>query len=520
MTLLGLDLNASRARAVQGRAAEYALALPLDPPALELPLVVSLAGAQPEVGAPGLRLTRLLPHLTCQNFLANVGKNGQAVSPEPFALPSSPAPRHAEEPPRCWQLGMRRPEAEQALALVWQRLRPACQAAAGVVLALPGYLARAQVDQVRRLGDEQHVRILGTLPSLMAAALAGYADQHWGSAALVLDVDEHALSFGLVRALDGQAHLLETRHFPALGLPAWKDRLINALADCCVLQSRRDPRDVPVAEQALYEQLDALLDAGLHQRTIQLGIQGTHWYQNLLLAPEQTAAFCGALLRRLMKELHALWDNLSPDDLPSVLLLTNAAARLPGLLDRLRLFMDEHSPVSKSRARATRLGEEDFGEGLLDGANVEYPSVTVLPPDAVARGAHGIAGHFTRGQVPGNHLELVAPLPLPQPADMGPPRLSFEGQEILLDEPNFIVGSQPGCHLHVDSRLHPSVAPRHCEIVFDHRTYVLFNRSRAGTLVNDQPVHGSVVLHAGDLIRLGADGPQIRFVGQAEGVRA
>jgi pSer/pThr/pTyr-binding forkhead associated (FHA) protein len=42
---------------------------------------------------------------------------------------------------------------------------------------------------------------------------------------------------------------------------------------------------------------------------------------------------------------------------------------------------------------------------------------------------------------------------------------------------------------------------------------VLYTRSKEGTLVNDSPVTGSVMLRAGDWIRLGARGPVVRFLG-------
>src|SRR5207249_3386632 len=121
------------------------------------------------------------------------------------------------------------------------------------------------------------------------------AEQSWAGSVIVVDIDDHALSIGLLRALDGEAHVLEARHFPQLSLRVWQDRLINALSDTCVLQSRRDPRDVPMAEQALYEQLDGLLDAALNGRMIQIAIQAPQWYQNLLVRPEETVSFCAHL---------------------------------------------------------------------------------------------------------------------------------------------------------------------------------------------------------------------------------
>ncbi|MCI0380565.1 MAG: FHA domain-containing protein [Gemmataceae bacterium] len=491
--LVGLDLNASRARAVHGPVGEFALALPLDPPAADLPMVLSLEKATLALGRPGVRLLRQSPHLACVDFFACLGANGAA--------------------PRTWKAGRHQLDSNAALQTVWHHLAPVCKKSAGVVLTLPPYLSRWQADVIRHLGEQVRVPVLGSVPSVLAAAMAGYAEQTWIHAVLVVDADEHAMSLALIRAADGQAHILEARYLPHLGLRLWKDRLLNALADCCVLQSRRDPRDSPAAEQSLFEQIDPLLEACQHGRMVQLGLQAAHWYQNLVVHPDQTGAFCGALAHHAVAEIDAFCARLAPEERPGAILLTAETGRLPGLPAALRRFMERRA---KDRLHAglngAPLDDEDFGAGLLASED-ELPSVIVLSPDAPARAVHGLGAHLCRGDVPRGHLELIAPLPLPQPAEAGPPRVHFHGQDFYLIEPNFHLGSQIGCHLWFDSRRFPMVAPRHCEIIFDHRTYLLFNRSRDGTTVNDLELHGSVTLRSGDRIRLGDRGPLVRFLG-------
>jgi hypothetical protein len=157
---------------------------------------------------------------------------------------------------------------------------------------------------------------------------------------------------------------------------------------------------------------------------------------------------------------------------------------------------------------------DDFGENLLLAHPGETGSVTVLAADAVARTAHALASCFLRGDLPRGHLDTVAPLLPPQREEVGPARLHFRGRDYLLSGLVFTLGRQPGCDLVFDGGLHPEVAPRHCEIVFDHQTYLLRDRSRAGTFVNERPVQQQVRLHPGDWIRLGPDGPLVRFLGQ------
>jgi hypothetical protein len=494
MSLVGLEINGTRVRGVLGPLGDYPLPLPLDPPAQHLPLALSLEKSSIEVGAAALRLLRQRPHLVCHGFLATLDNSD-----------------------KTWQAGRHRLDAAAAMAAAWQRLEPMCRKSRGVVATLPGYVAKTTATKVLDLGARNKVGVLGSLSAPLAAALVGYAEQAWVETALVIDVDDHALTLALVKSLDGLAHVLDNRSFTHLGIRAWKDRLLNALSDCCVLQSRRDPRDAPAAEQALYEQLDGLLEASFQGRFVHLGIQAASWYQNLLVRPEQAAGFCGQLIRKLFVEIENLLLGVPPEEMPTSILLTHDAGRLPGVTLPLRALVDDWINHPVSSQLKTPIPDEDFGEDLLRDTGQETPRVAILSADALARSAHALGAWLQRGELPPGHRDMVAPLPLPQPVEAGPARLHFQGQEYVIAEPTFCLGSHTGCHLVIDADRHPGVASKHCEILHDRRAYVLYNRSQAGTLVNDSPVTGSVNLHAGDWIRLGARGPVVRFLGQADG---
>src|SRR5262249_27317853 len=155
-------------------------------------------------------LSRQKPHVLCQGFLPLLGRT----------------------PAKHWRVGRHNFDAEEAVELVWKRLAPACKQAEAVMLGLPGYVTAQQANLVRTPGDKARVPLTASLPVPLAAALAAYADQAWFESALVLDVDDHALTISLVRAGSGQAHLLEVRSLPHLGFHAWRERLLNALSDC------------------------------------------------------------------------------------------------------------------------------------------------------------------------------------------------------------------------------------------------------------------------------------------------
>jgi hypothetical protein len=499
MSVVGLDWNATRALAVLGPAGEYPLPVPLEPPTVELPMLLDLAGRQPVVGGAARQRCRISPHQVCQGFLARLGA------------------------PPTWKLGRRPFDAAAAVAHVWQRLYGLCRTAGGVVAAVPAYLDPSQANLVRAMGEKQKLAVLGTVPGVLAAALAGHAQQLWTRAALVVEVDDHALSIALVLAAEDHAHLVETRSFPALGLRAWHQRLLNALAEMCILQTRRDPRDSPQAEQGLYEQLEALVDACQQRQPIQLAVQASQWYHHLLVQPGHTLAFCAPLAGQAAREVEALGNIPPGDGTTPAILLTHQAGRLPGLRGMLLAQAQAWAePVADlpSRPRTT---VEDFGEELMfdaPPAAVLNAAIAVLAPEAIARAAHTLAEALRVADPAGRHLEALAPLPLAEPVESGPARLHFGGRDHLLHAATFTVGSQAGCNLVLDAQEHPQVADRHCDIVFDRRTFLLFNRSRQGTFVNDAPVSGSVVLRAGDRIRLGPDGPLLRFLGHAPAATA
>jgi hypothetical protein len=490
MSLIGLDLDATRVRAVSGPRPRSAAALPLEGQHLDLPLALSLEGRQPAVGRAGLALCRRLPHLACLDFLPHLGGAQR------------------------WQAGRHRLDAEGALALVFADLQGALHGAQGVALSLPVYLAGAQVGQLRRLAERARWRLFGSLPTPLAAALAhvGQGGEPTG-VVLVGDVDGFALTWSAVEVRDGRAVLLGAHSAPHLARGAWLCRLLDGVAHRCVRMTRRDPRESADAEQSLYEQLGHLLDALPAHPLVELSVQGGSWFQHLMLRPEELEGFTQALLRQALGELGAFRAATAGYGPIAAVVLTHSAGRLPGLAAAVEQYLGN---VVVGVAEE-EVDEADFGAGLLDeGAG---PPVRVLPPDAVARAAHEVAVRVHGGELAAVHLDGL-PLASGPVADAGPARLSFRGQDHILSKPTFTLGRDPACDLVFESELYPTVSARHCEVLFDRRAYMLCDRSRHGTLLNDRPVSQSAALHSGDWIRLGPTGPVLRFLGRSASGRS
>jgi molecular chaperone DnaK (HSP70) len=299
-----MDLNATRALVAGGAVGDLPELLPLD--GIEaLPMALSLEGREVVVGRAGAALARRMPHLVCLEFLPHLGR------------------------PRRWSAGRHRLDARAATALVLHRLWREFGGVDGLALTVPRYLAHDQIALLAELCQHAGLPLVGLVPGTLATALAAYQSQPWHGLALVLDVDDHALMWTAVMADHGQAWVVESDAAPHLGLRAWKERILNAAAERCVRQSRRDPRDSAAAEQSLFEQLDSVMEACRAGRLADLAIETDRWYQNLVFRPDELAAVRSA-------RASGNGADASPGVSGhfrglSVVLVTGSAGRLPGM---------------------------------------------------------------------------------------------------------------------------------------------------------------------------------------------
>jgi hypothetical protein len=485
MTLIGLDLNATRARAAHGPAGAPPAGLPLEDDGPELPLALSLEGRSPEAGRAGAALARKAPHLACLDFLPQLGTQ------------------------KVWAAGRHRLDAAGALGVVFAALQRRFGANDGAAAALPTYLTAEQRSLVTQAASRARWRLLATAPAPVAAALAAYEELPWSGLALVLDLDDYGLTWSAVALAGERVRLVRSETTPALGRGAWLRRLLEGVARRCIRLSRRDPRESADAEQSLYDQLADVLATHPEGGRVELMVQTPHWYQNLMLAPEELQALCAPLVGQTLTALDRLLELAAGHGPASAVLLTAPAGRLPGL-----------TPALEDRLRApgvVRLpqGDSDYGEGLALDEGLASARLHALGADALARAAHGLAACAARGDLPGGHHEL-APLLAAPAAPRGAPRLQFRGRDYALRGTAFAIGRDPACDLVLDSSLYPTVSARHCEVVLERGAYVLRDRSRHGTLVNDCPVAQPTPLRSGDWIRLGPGGPLLRFLGHAE----
>ena len=359
---VGVDLNATRLRALSCDAGASPKPVLLDDPFEELPLAVSLENRTPAIGREARTLERKSPHLGCYDFLNDINQ------------------------PRVWEGGRGQYSAADLLALAFERLRAACVKPDNFALALPIYLNAQKVAAITQLMAKVKLAVRGTVLLPLAIMAAADSTERRPADTLIVDVDDHALTGSLVHCEVNQARLIATTIQPRLNLRAWKERLLDALSDRCVRVCRRDPRDSAAAEQALYEQIDDALERLKQGQKIDLTVRSLHWYQNLILQADDFDSFCSAMTRQAASALNEMLQSAAPEP-PQAVWITHAAGRLPGLVTALHAIMAERTGIA------------------------------VLPPDAGARAAVTLAARWIRNELPSGHVDEIIPLPESPPRD-------------------------------------------------------------------------------------------------------
>jgi molecular chaperone DnaK (HSP70) len=269
-----------------------------------------------------------------------------------------------------WHHGRHRLGPDQALKHVFTRLAAELPNRKAMAVALPAYLTGGQVNLLVQTAREAGLPVVGALPRNLAAGVASYADHPWHDLGLVADIDDHALTLGIFRPSDADLCVLGQKSLPALGLKAWRERLVAAIADRCIRWSRRDPRECSEADQRVYEQLDRIFEACSQNRPAKLEVQGREWYQTLVLTPAEAAAATASLARQAAAEIQAALAWAEQQYTSASIYFTAGVGRLPGLAAAVYQRCENKAavavlPASSSALAALELAKR-IGKGELD----------------------------------------------------------------------------------------------------------------------------------------------------------
>lgn len=379
---VGLDLTARRMRAVVAGSTDRPLLL--DGGDVDLRLVLALDRNPAGVGRVGTALVKRMPHLAAVNALGSLGTD------------------------RVWKIGRQTCSAEAAVGMAIARAATLLNAEAeSIAVALPAWMSASQVPHVVNAATVHQWPMVGTISAPLAvgldrcpAILAGDsvvvvpdADAQEGAGDIVpiratsdggpgsvvfLDADDHALTGSVIWVDRDSVRILATATWPKLSMPLWIDRLIDSIADRCVRLCRRDPRDSADAEQSLFEQIEQALDSLPPSRSVSFHVRAAHWVQDLTLRPGDLDTACTTLVGTAISSLTELIYSSGVPAPPRAIWLTQAAARLPGLLSSIH----DHS--------------------------AESTGVSALPADAVASATAKLTDRWHDGTLPRQHVDTVA----------------------------------------------------------------------------------------------------------------
>ncbi len=375
---VGLDLTSTRARAI-GVATGKSRSLLLEDPNEELLLFVALDRRTADVGRVGYALCRRMPHAVCSNFLPALTQ------------------------PLDWRAGRHVMTPEAALDLTLNKLRgPVTAESEAIVLALPAYLGPAQVTKLVAAATRAKIPLKGTavgplalVADRAAAVLSGKPaapelaspdvvplrpTANGPGVVAVIDADEFAVSAVVISVERDRVKVLASTCWPRFAVKAWKDKLLDAVADRCVRLCRRDPRDSADAEQALFEQFDDALDRTRAGQRVNLTLRTKHWFQDVIQQPEDFDGHCAALARGAAESIRDFLSEAGLPIHPRAVWMTHEAGRLPAF------------------ARAIH---QNTPEGT---------AVEVLPPNAVAQAAAALAPRWLAAELPRAHLDAMIPL--------------------------------------------------------------------------------------------------------------
>ncbi len=349
-----------------------------------------------------------------------------------------------------------------------------------VIVAVPAYMEAGNLGLFLGICNELGLPVTALVDAAVAATRREY------SAAVPVHVDISLHSALLTRlGQPGKAQVEKADVVDAAGVAVLNDAWVRVIAEAFVRQSRFDPLHTAETEQLLFDRLPDWLDAAAGGTSLSLEITHgglTHAAEIDGLALTAAAA---PVYQRIVTQLRAL---VRAGETPA-LQLTDRAARLPGLADMLRARVG--GEVFLLESAATARGLYSRGRGLGTGGAVallrqlpwDQASVTVeVTPDD---GDGGRPTHVLFG----NHAYAINEEPLA----LGT-RAEEDGRWIVLE------AAMPG------------VSRRHCTLEIDNNQCVVRDVSRFGTFLNGHRLEGSAVLQAGDTIRVGTPGYELRLI--------
>ena len=188
----------------------------------------------------------------------------------------------------------------------------------GLLLAAPGGLQHEQLSLLLGIIEQCPFNAAGLVDRAIAAmSVTGAATYNWH-----VDLQLHQALVTGARFADGELQRDQVIPIPGCGWLALQESLAKTIADTFIRQTRFDPRRKAATEQALYDQLPALLEQLAHSPEHSLELGGHQARVERSLLAEQ----CAGHYQRIASAVSTAQGRL---------LLGHTLGALPGILDAL-----------------------------------------------------------------------------------------------------------------------------------------------------------------------------------------
>ncbi len=354
-----------------------------------------------------------------------------------------------------------------------------------VVVAAPGTIEPQQLGLFLGIARECEIHVAGIVDSAVCAAdtpAPGHVLMH-------LDIQLHRTVLTL---LDQGATLSRADVDVVLysGLADIHEAWVSAVADTFVRSTRFDPMHIAETEQTLFDRLPGWIKE--FENTLELNIELTHQDRSyeVTVHRQKLLQATAAIYERIVEHIRGRLD----EHLPTVLLISQRIAGLPGLADILAQLPDVKVHVRDSVA-------------VAQNATTKLDAIKT-PEDSL---------QFVTG-LPWMDKETVAEISTTARRIIRPTHLIYDGRAIPLSGATFVVGSEiddrrPG--LQIDSN-RPGVSRKHFDLQITEHEVHLEDHSTYGTILNGHRIDGRTQVKIGDRIRLGSPAIELLLVSVEE----
>jgi hypothetical protein len=364
----------------------------------------------------------------------------------------------------------------EQLETLWQRIaKPGDRLA----VAVPAYMGTENLGLFLGIAAELDIPVVAMVDAAVAATRREYA----GGVPVHIDLSLRTAMLTRL-AQDGQVQFERAVVVDEAGMLDLYDIWLRVIADAFVQQSRFDPLHTAETEQALQDSILGWLGTAATQKSVPMEIEYRGIAHKAELESIEFVSAATPVYQNIVSNLRALY---RAGDRPA-LQISDRAARMPGLAATLK----------------ARVGGEVF----------------LLEPGATAR---GLAARCPEHR-PGDVVSLVRHLPWDQSrttievadeqAGAQPTHVLFGHRATAVGDSALVVGSQPdGTENWLDlGQEMAGVSRRHCDIANANGQCVVTDHSRYGTFLNGHRIDGSAALQAGDVIRVGTPGVELRLI--------